>query len=241
MMIGYGGTGKYGKQYHYYICKKARKKKCNKKIVSKSYIEQRVLEECLKLLTGENIKYIAKKIAEECSKSPDNLSIRELKKSLKEIDVAIENLWKAIESGQSVEMLTERLNQRQIEKQEIEAQIAVENNKKVCLSEEQILCFLNYICEMPFDDAKKSRALINIFVNSVYLYDDYFTIIINASRKPIHIDNIPLDDIEAAFNSENKNKGASSSMTNFAPPNENNPKLLLIGNGFGFFVYIENI
>ncbi len=241
MMIGYGGTGKYSKQYHYYICKNARKKKCDKKIVSKLYIEQRVLEECLKLLTDESIKYIAKKIAEECNKSPDNLSIRELKKSLKEIDVAIENLWKAIESGQSVEMLTERLNQRQVEREKIEAQIAVENNKKVCLSEEQILCFLNYICEMPFDDTKKSRALINIFVNSVYLYDDYFTIIINASRKPIHIDNIPLDDIEAAFKKKTNHKGASSSMTNFAPPNENNPKLLPIGSGFGLFVYIENI
>ncbi len=115
-------------------------------------------------------------------------------------------------------MLTERLNQRQVEKEKIVAQLAVENNKKICLSEEQILCFLNYICEMPFDDAKKSRALINIFVNSVYLYDDYFTIIINASRKPIHIDNIPLDDIEAALKTEKSYTGASSSMTNFAPP-----------------------
>ena len=32
MMVGYGGTGKSGKQYHYYMCKKARKKKCDKKI-----------------------------------------------------------------------------------------------------------------------------------------------------------------------------------------------------------------
>ncbi len=103
------------------------------------------------------------------------------------------------------------------------------------------MCFLNYICEMPFDDTKKSRALINIFVNSVYLYDDYFTIIINASRKPIHIDNIQLDDIEAAFKKKTNHKGASSSMTNFAPPNEYNPNLYPIGNGFGFFVYIENI
>lgn len=31
MMTGYGGTGKSGKTYHYYICRKAKKKKCNKK------------------------------------------------------------------------------------------------------------------------------------------------------------------------------------------------------------------
>ena len=39
MMVGYGGTSKSGKQYHYYMCKKARKKKCDKKIIGKDYIE----------------------------------------------------------------------------------------------------------------------------------------------------------------------------------------------------------
>ena len=35
MMIGYSGTGKYKKPYHYYICKKARKKQCDTKIIKK--------------------------------------------------------------------------------------------------------------------------------------------------------------------------------------------------------------
>lgn len=35
MMIGYGGTSKSGKTYHYYACKNAKKKLCNKKVVSK--------------------------------------------------------------------------------------------------------------------------------------------------------------------------------------------------------------
>ncbi len=39
-------------------------------------------------------------------------------------------------------------------------------------------------------------------------------IIIIFAKKPVK----RIDDIEAAFNSENKNKGASWSMTNFAPP-----------------------
>lgn len=58
MMVGYGGTGKSGKQYHYYMCKKARKKKCDKKIISKDYIEDRVVSECLKMLTEDKIRYI---------------------------------------------------------------------------------------------------------------------------------------------------------------------------------------
>lgn len=195
MMVGYGGTGKSGKQYHYYMCKK----KCDKKIIGKQYIEDRVVSECLKMLTDDKIRYIAKRVAEECNKSPDNISVREIKKAIKEVDAAIENLWKGIEQGQSVPMLTERLNKRQAEKEVLEEQLAIEQNKRICLSEAQILAFLDYVCEMPFDDFNKRRAIINIFVQSIYLYDDHFTLIINASKKPLSIDNIPLDDIEEAF------------------------------------------
>lgn len=218
MMVGYGGTGKSGKQYHYYMCKKARKKKCDKKIIGKDYIEDRVVSECLKMLTDEKIRYIAKKVAEECNKSPDNISVREIRKAIKQVDTAIENLWKGIEQGQAVDMLTERLHQRQSEKAELETQLAIENNKKICLSEAQILAFLDYVCEMPLDDFNKRRAIINIFVHSIYLYDDHFTLIINASKKPLSIENIPLDDIEAAFEGENSNMEGCSSLMTPAPP-----------------------
>ena len=115
-------------------------------------------------------------------------------------------------------MLTERLHQRQVEKEELETQLAIENNKKICLSEAQILAFLDYVCEMPLDDFNKRRAIINIFVHSIYLYDDHFTLIINASKKPLSIENIPLDDIEAAFEGENTETEGCSSMMTPAPP-----------------------
>ena len=34
----------------------------------------------------------------------------------------------------------------------------------------------------------------------LYLYDDYFTLIINTTRKPMSVDHIPLDEISHAFN-----------------------------------------
>ena len=218
MMVGYGGTSKTGRQYHYYMCKNARRKKCDKKIVSKSYIEDRVVNECLKMLTEEKIRFIAKKVAEECAKSPDNLTAKALRKAIREADTAIENLWKAIEQGQAVEMLTERLNKRMAEKAELEAQLAIEENKKITLTEAQILAFLDYVCEMPSDDVNKRRAIINIFVHSIYLYDDHFTLIINASKKPLSIDNIPLDDIESVFEGSGGSSEGCSSLNAPAPP-----------------------
>lgn len=80
------------------------------------------------------------------------------------------------------------------------------------------MAFLDYVCEMPSDDVNKRRAIINIFVQSIYLYDDHFTLIINASKKPLSIDNIPLDDIEMAFESETGASEGCSSLSTPAPP-----------------------
>ena len=71
---------------------------------------------------------------------------------------------------------------------------------------------------MPHDDINKRRAIINIFVHSIYLYDDHFTLIINTSNRPISIENIPLEDIEAAFEGENNQMEGYSSMTTPVPP-----------------------
>ena len=116
-------------------------------------------------------------------------------------------------------MLTERLNKRQAEKEALEEQLAIEQNKRICLSEVQILAFLDFVCDMPLDDVNKRRAIINILVHSVYLYDDHFTLIINASKKPVSIDNIPLEEIEEAFNSDKTYTEQCSTMTSPAPPN----------------------
>ena len=241
MMVGYGGTGKSGRGYQYYNCKRARKKLCDKKIVSKQFIENRVIAECLKLLTDENIAFIAKAVAEECAKAADNISIKELKRAIKEADTAIENLWMGIEQGQSVEILTERLNKRQLEKSELEEQLAIEENKRIHLTEPQIRAFLDYVCEMPMDDINKRRAIINIFVHSVYLYDDNFTIIVNASGRPLSLEDIPLDDIEAAFSEEYYGVEGCSSMTTPVPPQQSNPNPTPIGEGFGFLISLREI
>ena len=112
-------------------------------------------------------------------------------------------------------MLTDRLNKRMAEKAEMEAQLAVEENKNITLTEAQILAFLDYVCEMPADDVNKRRAIINIFVHSIYLYDDHFTLIINASKKPLSIDNVPLDDIESVLEGSG---GASEGCSSLSTP-----------------------
>ena len=65
----------------------------------------------------------------------------------------------------------------------------------------------------------KRRAIINIFVHSIYLYDDHLMLIINGSNKPVTVDDIPFDDIEAAFNGEKSAMEQCSNTSDFVPPN----------------------
>lgn len=81
-----------------------------------------------------------------------------------------------------------------------------------------ILSFLDYLRLLPNDNEYKRRALINIFINAVYLYDRYFTLILNAGNRPISIENIPLDDIEETFANDYEGCSSNSLLVADAPP-----------------------
>ena len=213
MMTGYSGTSKTGAMYHYYICKNSRKKQCQKKLVNKQAIEDKVILECRKLLTDGNIKKIAKAVAAACKSDYDNSEEKRIKAQIKEADTAIENLWKALEHGQAVDMITERIDKRKQEKEELRGQLAIEAGKQVVFTAPQIEAFLYSLKKGKVNEEHNRKGIINIFLRAVYLWDDKLTLILNGGDKPITIDDILLDEIET------KNKVfVSSSMVASSPP-----------------------
>ncbi len=171
------------------------------------------------MLTEEKVKYIADQVYAACKKDGDLLSVKKLKAALKEADSAIENLWVALEKGQSVDMITERIHKREAEKKELEKQLAIEIKKQSGMEYSVILSFLDYLRMLPNDNEYKRRALVNIFINAIYLYDGYFTMILNAGNRPLSIENIPLDDIEKAFENDDVGCSSNSQLVADAPPN----------------------
>lgn len=202
MMIGYSGKSKSKRLYNYYICKNARKKECHKKVIKKEMIENRVVAECLKLLTDKNIKKIAVAVSTICKVDLDTAAIRRIKAAIQEIDNALENLWKALEYGQSIDMISERIQKRQQDKSLLESQLAIEKSKQVILTEPQIIEFLNKIRSATLNDERKRKSIINIFVRAIYLYDDQCTIILNGSDKPIVLDNVLINNVRNYFSQE---------------------------------------
>ena len=113
---------------------------------------------------------------------------------------------------QSPERITKRIQQREAEKEALEKQLVKEKRKQPTLQLTQILSFLNYLRDLPGTDKVKRKILITIFVNSVYLYDEYFTSIFNAGNATLRVENIPRESIENSLK-EAVNKTSWSSVS----------------------------
>ena len=217
-MTGISGTSKTGTKYHYYQCVTNRRdKSCHKKTVSKAYIEDLVIKETRKLLTKENIDRIAKEVVRLCEQEKDTDNLKRLKKLLKENERATENLFKALESGQIVDVIAERISQKKRERSELEQQILVETSSHPTPTVNEVRFFLNQFRKGDVNDLKYRQALVDTFVNRIYLYDDKMTVLYNTQDS--HSD-VTIDDLSSSrvvlvearrveLLSENASKGTS--------------------------------
>lgn len=192
-MTGVSGTSSTSKKYYYYQCVTNRRDKtCKKKKVSKAYIEDLVVTETRNLLTKETINKIAAEVVRLCEKESNNDNVRRLEKTLKDSKKAIENLFKALEQGQAADIILERITQKKKEQEEVEQQIMMEKIKNPVPSISEVRFFIEQFRKGDINDIKYRQALIDTFVNKIYLYDDKMTILYNVqdSHSDLTIDEI---------------------------------------------------
>lgn len=238
-MVGVSAKSKTGRIYYYYSCNSARIKLCHKKNARKEKIEDLVIKKCRELLSDENIAKIAREVSAATEKAQDKTEQVYLKRKLKEIDKAIENLMKALETGQNMDLISDRITAKRQERKDLEAQLAVEVKKSVTLSETEIRFFLSALKKGDINDIKYRKTLISIFVNSVYLYDDRLTIVFNAGDEPVIVDDILLEEIEESVSDAQSLYSARFGSpkclirTPSHTPNINGIRLVMVG---GLFV-----
>ena len=217
-MTGISGTSKTGAKYHYYQCVANRRdKSCQKKMVRKDFIEDLVVTETRKLLTKENIDRIAKEVVRLCEQEKDTDNLKRLRKLLKENEQATENLFKALESGQIVDVIAERISQKKQEHSELERLILEETSAHPLPTVSEVRFFLNQFRKGDVNDTKYRQALIDTFVNKIYLYDDKMTVLYNTqdSHSDVTIDDLSLSRVtlveagRVELPSENTSMGTS--------------------------------
>lgn len=186
-VVGVSGTSRNGKIHQYYQCSSNRKKKCTLKPVKKFYIEDLVIKTIMSILTDDKIDEIAKNICELSEKESNTDTLKRLRKLIKENETATENLIKAIETGKAVDIISSQIEKRQLEKKNLEAQIAREKILKPKLEFEQVKFFFQKFIKGDISDIKFRQALVDTFINKVYLFQDKIYICCNAQESKIEI------------------------------------------------------
>jgi DNA-directed RNA polymerase subunit M/transcription elongation factor TFIIS len=172
MMVGTGGTSRTGKTHHYYKCgNNMYRKSCDKKAVKKDWIEQLVVKMAQDyVLRDDVIDRLADRVLELFNR--ENVAIPFFKKQLDDIDKRIENVLKSIEEGISGASVRKRLDELETKKEELEISIAKESIEKPPLEKDKIVYWISRFKDGDVNDPKYRMSIVDIFVNSVFLYDD---------------------------------------------------------------------
>ena len=93
----------------------------------------------------------------------------------------------ALEEGQHIEMINQRITQNEKELAETQSQFLVEMAKIFKLSEKEIKFFLNRLQNGDILDHSYRKVLVDMLVNSIYVYDNELVLICNVGNKPIKL------------------------------------------------------
>ena len=176
-MVGESGTSKTGAKHNYYLCTNhKRKKSCSRKAVRQDLIEDFVLDQVQQLIMDENmVEWITDCVWEYYQKQDATKEkIDSILKQLSDVDKAITNLSRAIEQGLPLnDVITARIDALGAQRTALSKALAESQlDRGFRLTRDHILFFLEQFRSMDLTDRDCQRRLIEIFVNSIYVYDD---------------------------------------------------------------------
>jgi hypothetical protein len=206
-MAGESGTSHTMKIHRYYRCVNTKKKRlCDKKPVKKDLIENRVVEATMEMIQDDNIvRYIVDAALELQSRESSSLPL--LTQQLDETIKAINNMLNAIQQGILTTSTKQRLDELEETKSNLEISILQEQIQKPLLTREQLTFWISRFRNTDVTSQEQRQRLIDIFVNSVYVFDDHAVITFNYRDGT---KTVSLTEIEAS--------GLGSSLSLFGAP-----------------------
>ncbi len=172
-MTSDSGTGRSGKVYSYYICTNRKAKKCKKERVSKTWIEDLIVNELVKIVNNDAIiNEFADRFMLWQEGQKDNYTLKSLEKSLKQTENAIKNTMHAIDSGIITQSVKSHLVELESNKIELEKSIAKEKLESPKLERDSIVWFLSRFKKCDISDTYWRIFLVDTFLQAAYLYDN---------------------------------------------------------------------
>ena len=177
-MAGISGTVRDGSRYRYYQCMSAKKKRCHKKTIKKNVLENSVLKLVMQIFKD---RALIKRIVDTCysMQSTESTQLPALKKQLKQNKREIENIMKSVKAGLVTKSTKAELERLEDEQEHIEIEIAKEQIVRPVISREQIEAWIMNFAKTDLKSEKQKQRLIDIFINSVHVYDDKIIVLLN--------------------------------------------------------------
>lgn len=198
MMVGESGTSSSkGRKYHYYRCVNTKKhKSCNAKhkSIRKLPIEHAVVNAIMaKVMDDGFVEYIADAVMDIQSRESSILPA--LRKQLEDTERGITNMLNAIQMGIINTSTKQRLDELEERKKCIELDIIHEEMQQPMLSREDVTFWIYRFRKLDVSKLEERRRLIDSFVNSVTIFDDYILITFNYKEGETRVS---FEDIESS-------------------------------------------
>ena len=206
-LCGESGTSRTGKVHHYYKCVSVKKKRteCHKKPVRKEWIEDLVVGETMKMVMDDKaIEAIVSMLMD--LQDRDNVNVPLYEQQLREAETAINNLLNAIQQGILTRSTKERLEELEMQREELKLSILQAQMARPRYTKEQVVSWISRFKYGNVDDPQYQKQIIDTFINSIYVFDDKLAFTYNFKDGT---ETITLTEIQAAFGSD---------LTQVAPP-----------------------
>ena len=227
-MHGESGKSHTGAIYTYYACSgKKKHRSCRKKNEKKHNAERYVVEQTVTfVLTPRNISRIASQVVSEAQKEFAASKIPAMERAVRQLDQDLNKLIDAlIDAPKSAhKRIYERIDLLEAQKSDLESDIAKQRiASNIQYTEDDVRAWLYQFCDGDIADPAFCKRIIDVFVNSVYFYDDRIVIFYNVRGANNIIPPHPA-----------VTKG--SDLTALAPPSDikSEPAIVVIEGVFGF-------
>lgn len=205
LMIGESGKGRNGTIHRYYKCAGAKRRLgCHKKAVKKDWIERvAVLYAIQRVFQDDLIAQIADELV--ALQGAEDSALPLLRRQLADTERGIENMLNAIQQGIFTSSTRQRLEELESLRAELKSSILQAELERPQYSREDIIQWISRFKGGDPNDKAYQRQIIDIFLNSIYVFDDKLVFTYNYKKGS---QTVSLDEVFAAFGSDSR-AGAS--------------------------------
>lgn len=185
-MLGDSGTSMTGVTHNYYTCgtRKRASKACDKKSEKKDFLEWYVVEQTVEyVLTPERLDFIATRVVEEYDKEFNSGRIKQIEKQIAKLERDADKTFNLIMQSESQSII--KRYEKQIELLDMQkADLEIDLSKLriangIRYTKQDIISWLKQFCKGDLMDEEFRQRIINVFINSIYVYDDKIVIYYN--------------------------------------------------------------